>query len=116
MKPFQFHSRFPVYLFLGAFVIPVFLASCDRTCEKVAKRTIACAPDDGLRSSLNEQKDLILKTCRPHASGAKECLSFSNCSEFNRCMRQTVFFREAAPSRSGAPSGLEDPSETGMQP
>ncbi len=90
-------------------LLPAFL-SCKSTCEKAVEKTIDCAPSSGLKSQLEQTRDLAVSVCSPHEDEVKKCLQLSNCVDFHRCMKKAVVFREPPARKSPG----EVPEESGM--
>ena len=101
------HSRYIFWLFF--FGLGASLTSCKDTCEEAVKKTISCAPGEGLKSSLRDEQELAVKVCRPHEDQVKQCLKVADCTEFNRCMKNAVVFREGAPTRQPPTSEPTEP-------
>lgn len=68
----------------------IFLIGCSDNCEKVFEKTVECAKDSVIKTSLRNNKSTILKLCKPFDEKVKKCLKLSDCSRFNFCMKEVT--------------------------
>ncbi|MBU1221842.1 hypothetical protein KKF34_04250 [Myxococcota bacterium] len=67
-----------------------FLIGCSDTCEKAFEKTVECAKDSVIKTSLRNNKETILRLCKPFNEKIKKCLELSDCSRFNFCMKEAT--------------------------
>ncbi|MGM0596870.1 MAG: hypothetical protein ACQES9_07510 [Myxococcota bacterium] len=77
-------------IFLSLLLILLVGTSCQNPCEKVHRKTVECAEGAGLKNSLEDQKETIMKLCAPFKDEVEECLKYEKCGEFNLCMKKAT--------------------------
>ncbi|MBU1534630.1 hypothetical protein KKF84_04880 [Myxococcota bacterium] len=90
----------------------VFLvAGCEKTCEKAYAKTVECVDKEGVKKSVANRKDLIIRLCSPYEEEVKECIKETDCVKFSNCMTKATTPLRATKQRSKNADAPEAPKE-----